>query len=218
MSSKANIRKERIKRYYIDYSRKIGRLNTPMDIVLLWLRTNKYLPQRLVAVEPFGMHGLWHTRDYADLCEYLEIFEIDRDYYDFLVKTYPNSTCRMEDSIKAFQNRTLQREAYNFIVIDNPFGEIYGDDYCEHFDLFESALSYLDRGGVLILNLDLETEFDANVQRRREEFYGKAVIGPHEALEFYRRQIEGRSVHTVRDMVFIPRNETIGYLVFAISN
>ena len=43
-------------------------------------------------------------------------------------------------------------------------------------------------------------------------------MAPREALEFYRSQIEDKSANTVRDMVFIPRNETIGYLVFATSN
>ena len=218
MGIKSNIRKERMKRSFIDYSRKVGRLKTPMDIALLWLKTNKYLPQRLVAVEPFGMHGLWHIRDYAGLCESNEIFEIERDYYNYLVKSFPRFSCRMEDSIKAFQDRTLQRDKYNFIVIDNPYGEIYGDNYCEHFDLFEPTLGYLDNEAVLILNLVLESGFDAAVNRRREEFYGKAVMAPREALEFYRDQIEGKTAHTVRDMVFIPRNETIGYLVFAISS
>ena len=170
MSIKSNIRKERIKRYFIDYSRNIGRLKTPMDIVLLWLKTNKYLPQRLVAVEPFGMHGLWHIRDYAGLCEYNEIFEIERDYYNFLVKSFPTFSCRMEDSIKAFQDRKLQRDKYNFIVIDNPYG-IYGDNYCEHFDLFESALGYLDKSAVLILKSCARVR----IRSRREEAKGRIL-------------------------------------------
>jgi hypothetical protein len=218
MSTKSNIRKERIKRGFIDAGRKICRLKTPMDIVLLWLKTSNYLPERLIAVEPFGMHGLWHIRDYARLCEYNEIFEIEPDYFNFLVKSYPTFSCRMEDSVKAFQNRKLQREKYNFIVIDNPFGGIYGDNYCEHFDLFDAALGYLDRGAILILNLTLGSEFDADVQRRREAFYGRAVVPPREALELYRRRIEAGTSNAVRDMVFIPRNEALGYLVFAMAD
>jgi hypothetical protein len=218
MSVKSKIRKERVKRAFVDVGRKVGRLKTPMDIVLLWLKANEYLPQRLIAVEPFGMHGLWHVRDYARLCEYNEIFEIEPDYFNFLVKSYPTFSCRNEDSIKAFQERRLQREKYNFIVIDNPYGEIYGDNYCEHFDLFDAALDYLDAGAVLILNFALGSEFDADVKRRREAFYGTAVMPPREALEFYRRRIEAGTSKAVRDMVFVPRNEALGYMVFAIAN
>jgi hypothetical protein len=217
MSIKSNIRKERVKRYFIDYSRKIGRLKTPMDIVLLWLKTGKYLPEKLVAVEPFGMHGLWHTRDYASLCSYNEIFEIEQDYYNFLKKSYPEFSCRMEDSIVAFKNKKLNRDKYNFIVIDNPYGGIYGDNYCEHFDLFYPALDYLDDKSVLILNIVLESEFTPDLKKRREEFYGKAVMQPKEALDFYRAEIESKTNKAVVDAVFIPRNEIIGYLVFAIN-
>jgi hypothetical protein len=216
VSIRSNIRKERVKRAFVDAGRRVGRLKTPMDIVLLWLKANAYLPDRLVAVEPFGMHGLWHVRDYAGLCESNEVLEVERDYFDFLAKSYPRFTCRMEDSIRAFRDRTLLREKYNFIVIDNPYG-IYGDDYCEHFELIDPAIGYLDKGGVLILNLTLGSEFDADVRRRREAFYGKAVITPREALEFYRARIEAQTTNAVRDMVLVPRNEHLGYLVFALS-
>jgi len=217
MSIKSNIRKERIKRYFIDYSRKVGRLKTPMDIVLLWLKTSKYLPEKLVAVEPFGMHGLWHTRDYAELCSYNEIFEIEKDYYDFLKKSYPAFSCRMEDSIKAIQEKRLHRSAYNFIVIDNPYGGLYGDNYCEHFDLFYPALDYLDDKAILVLNIVMDSDFKREVRERRISFYGKAEMLPKEALEFYTREIESKTNKRVVDSVFIPRNKTIGYLTFVVE-
>lgn len=218
MSIKSNIRKERIKRYFIDYSRKIGRLKTPMDIVLLWLKTGKYLPEKLIAVEPFGMHGLWHTRDYASLCEYNEIFEIDEDYFNYLKKSYPQFCCRKEDSIAAIQNKKLNKEKYNFIVIDNPYGGVYGGKYCEHFDFFDDALSYLDDKAILILNIVLqESDFAPNVAERRKEFYGSAIITPKSAMDFYKKRIQEKSHSTVVDAVFIPRNELIGYVVFVLE-
>ncbi len=209
------IKKEQLKRFFVDLSRKIGRVKTPMDIVILWLQSNKYLPEKLVAVEPFGMHGLWHTRDYSHLCSFNEIFDIEKEYADFLKKSYKNFSCRQEDSIVAVKNHLLSKEKYNFIVIDNPFGGIYGDNYCEHFDIFVPLLNYLDKESIIIINFIIDQSFFKSEQiKRREEFYGKSIISPKQALEHYIELIDSSSNNKVIDSVFIPRNNTIGYFVF----
>lgn len=43
----------------------VGKLQTPMQQVLLQLQIKELLPSRVDALEMFGMHGLWHTMDYV---------------------------------------------------------------------------------------------------------------------------------------------------------
>lgn len=218
MNLKRKLLKERIKRLFIDFGRKIGRLKTPMDIVILWLKTNNYFPKQLVALEPFGMHGLWHTKDYSPYCVYNEIFEIEKSYFNFLKKEFPQFNCRMEDSIQAIKNHNLNRDKYNFIVIDNPYGGIYGNIYCEHFDLFHSVLNYLEEDSILILNFIIDqSNFTGEQIKRRENFYGKTRITAKEAMNFYIKAIELNQDKKVIDSIIIPRNEVIGYLVFVIN-
>lgn len=217
MGISAKIRKDKFKRFLIDRSRKIGRLKTPMDMVLLWLKTNGYLKSRLIALEPFGMHGLWHTKDYSPLCDYNEIFEIEKTYFNFLKKSYPQFNCRNEDSIAAIKNKQLHKNAYNFIVVDNPYGGIYGDNYCEHFDFINDVIPYLADNSVLVLNIVLGDKFAPDVAERRKTFYGKTEIQPKEALSFYSDMVR-QSGKSVKDFVFIPRNDIIGYVVIVIGN
>jgi len=44
------------------------------------LQVQKLLPKPLIALELFGMHGLWLASDYAHLCDYQEIWEIELIY------------------------------------------------------------------------------------------------------------------------------------------
>ena len=50
--------KELLKRKIINLARKIGRLKTPMDMILLTLETYKILPKPLIALDVFGGYGL----------------------------------------------------------------------------------------------------------------------------------------------------------------
>ncbi len=141
------VAKDFLKRKYIDLVSKGGRLQTPMQIQINTLRYCGYLPQQIIAIELFGMHGLWITKDYADICTYLELYEINHIYARFAKNFIKNAVVVEGDSIQAVMQKKLRRDRYNFIVSDNPMGAPYGDNYYEHFDLFPTILDYVDDAG-----------------------------------------------------------------------
>ena len=68
----------------------IGRLQTPMDMLVAHLKNMGYWKDGVDALEMFGMFGLWHTRDYIDSIQSLDFFEIDREYITFAKKALKN--------------------------------------------------------------------------------------------------------------------------------
>lgn len=57
-----------------------------MQQVIYDLSQKGVLPQRLIALEMFGMHGFWHTMDYIKYVDSLDFFEIDADYANLAKK------------------------------------------------------------------------------------------------------------------------------------
>lgn len=223
-----------IKRKIINIARRkrTGRLKTPMDIVVLTLQIHKLLPKPLIALDLFGMHGLWVTCDYAHLCDYLELWEIEPIYAKFARKFIPKAVVKIGDSIKAVKEKRLLRENYNFIVIDNPIWSPYGPGYCEHFDLFPDVFSYLGKSGVLVINviLDIGLYTSALSKKqipqkwidRRKEFYGiskdKEVVelDPEKMVDIYKDKVS-KEDFIITNNFFVPRNPSIGHLVIAVE-
>lgn len=206
------------KRLIVDVARKLGRLKTPMDITIDTLRSFNSLPKNLNALEVFGMYGLWHTRDYFPLCNQLEIYEWDKTYYTLLKMQYPKSVCVHADSVMAINEHKLKRNLYNFIVVDNPIGEKYGNNYFEHFNFFENMIRYTDNNGVIVLNFILSETHHINSESReaRKAFYGKEFPSINEAIDAYQKKIVtvGR---TLKSWHYIPRNNKIGYICLLID-
>lgn len=210
------VAKDFLKRQCIDFIRKGNRLQTPMQIQINTLRCYGYLPQRIIAVELFGMHGLWIVKDYADICTYLELWEINHVYATFAKEFIKKAVVVEGDSIRAVLDRKLMRDRYNLIVSDNPMGSPYGDNYYEHFDLFPSVLDYMDDRGVIQLNFIHNPILlsDKHMQKR-ETFYGKAKPTIAEAADIYGKLIANRE-RILEDVLFLPRNDRIGFLTLII--
>jgi hypothetical protein len=203
---------DRAKRTVVDAAQRVGRLQTPMTQLLRTLHTYDELPRQLVALELFGMHGLWHTRDYVGRCTALDLYEINRTYAEYAARTLPRSRVLNADSIHAVNTGTLPRSRYNFIVCDNPVRGPFGPGYVEHFDLFPELLRSVDDGGILVLNfIHPEVDFRAEHARGRAQFYGKADPSVDEAAEVYRRYAHDAGLRIRRDL-YTFRNATMGYL------
>jgi len=202
----------------MDLARKLGRLKTPMDTTIEMLRSFNQLPEELVALEIFGMYGLWHTRDYFPLCSYLEIYEWDKTYFKLLKMQYKNAVCIQADSVLAINEHKLKKQSYNFIVADNPMGDKYGDNYFEHFNFFENMIGYTAKNGVIVLNFILsKTQYiDAESLEARRNFYGKEFPGIEEAVDAYREKIESVN-RSLKAWHYIPRNNKIGYICLIIN-
>lgn len=207
--------KDLLKRKYVDFSKR-GRLQTPMGMLVSILNAQGYLPTELIALEIFGMHGLWVTRDYASLCSYLELYEINPIYAKYAKIFIRNATVHNSDSIEAILKRQLKKTKYNYIVSDNPFSSPFGKGYYEHFDFFPSITDYMD-SGILSLNFahNIEnTRLSKEHLNKREEFYGKANPSVKEAVEVYRKSMKNMQLV---DYIFLPRNDIISFLAFVIT-
>jgi len=228
---KLQIAKDLIKRRAIDIvRRKIERLKTPMDMVVLTLKAQKDLPEPLIALELFGGLGLGHTADYEPLCSYLELWEIKPNYAKFAKKLFKTATVKTGDSIKAIKEKKLLRESYNFIVIDNLWG-CCNQEYYEHFDLFSAIFDFLGpKKGVLILsvlyNMDEIVLKEGNIPqeatRKIKEFYGingdKGVINldAKKVIDIYKNKVP-RGKFNITSTFLVPRSSFIAYLVMVIE-
>ena len=224
--------KDIIKRKIIDLGRRSGRLKTPMDMVILSLKAYKLLPANLTALEVFGMHGLWITYDYANLCDYLELWEVNPMYAKYAKKFLPMATVRVGDSIEAANKGNLLRNDYNFVVIDNPISGPYNSEkYCEHFDLFPALLERIADKTVFIMNTVLDMEKIAirypslafqEWTIRRKKFYEiqnddeVKKIQVETLVDIYRNKFNKWAVD-VNYILFIPRDDCVGFLVVAVN-
>lgn len=224
------IAKDVIKRKLIDLGRRSGRLKTPMDMVILDLQVHQLLPKKLIALELFGMHGLWITVDYAHLCDYLELWEIDPYFANFARKFLAKAAVKIGDSIEAVKKGNLLRNDYNFVVIDNPISGTFGSgNYCEHFDLFPALFERIAGKSVLIMNTVIDMEKIASMYPslsladwliRRKLFYGYGIevtkIEVNALLDIYRNKFDGWRIN-VENMLFVPRNTAVGFLIATVS-
>ena len=216
MGERMQVIRDRIKRKVIDKMQTADRLQTPMTNLLGMLGAYKLLPAKLTALELFGMHGLWHTRDYVKRCEYLEFYEVNPYYAAFASRTLPNTNVVVADSIDAVKGGKLKKEKYNFIVIDNPYTGVYGNGYTEHFDLFPAVLNYIDNG-ILILNfIPVDPGFKSEQALRREKFYGKAEPTIDEAVAVYMKHFAAAQLQCTRHF-YTFRSKGLGYLTFILK-
>ena len=156
------------KRRIIDVAQGAGRLQTPMTQLLGTLDTYGVLPPTVDALEVFGMHGLWDTRDYVGRCSSLEFYE-----FRPTPRTRPNTEVIVADSIEAVKTGALRRDRYDLILSDNPSRSPFGKGYVEHFDLFPDLLRYIDDGVLVLSVLPPGTDLAPEHARRRQEFYGE---------------------------------------------
>lgn len=163
-----------------------GKLQTPMRQVILQLQIRNLLPERIDALEMFGMHGLWHTMDYVRYVDALDFFEIDSVYLGLAKRKLSkyNVKFHCEDSI-AYIGRT--EKMYSLIVSDSPFGgNFYDKDGLPYF--LKDMVVHVARHGVLIFNFANQDmpklhyiERKINEIRKTEEVF---MVVRHEQMSY----------------------------------
>ena len=171
------------------------RLKSGMQCVLLQLGSKGRLPAELDAVELFGMHGLWHTKDYIARVKHLEFFEIDKGYLELAKKslaTFP-VTFHHADSIAWLHGRP---RTFNFVVADIPYsGPFYADNGLPAF--LDDLLHICAPGGVIV--------FNCHASR----------LARHREMEHELRDRLGTRV--LSDIFYVPRNSLITYVVMCLD-
>lgn len=197
------MKKEKIQYYkdllkYFLYKKVTGvnkKTKTSMQSVLLQLQVKNLFPEKINAIEMFGMHGLWHTMDYINYVSNLDIFEINKDYHELsknALKSHPVQFYNV-DSIKYIKETSNK---YNFIVADIPYGGDFYDDNGLPF-FFEYFIKISNDNSIIIFNCH-------SVKLKEYNFLVKIIKEKTEQRE-------------IKDLFFVPRNDEMSYIVLVIK-
>jgi len=197
------MKKEKIQYYkdllkYFLYKKVTGvnkKTKTSMQSVLLQLQVKNLFPEKINAIEMFGMHGLWHTMDYINYVSNLDIFEINKGYHELsknALKSHPVQFYNV-DSIKYIKKTSNK---YNFIVADIPYGGDFYDDNGLPF-FFEYFIKISNDNSIIIFNCH-------SVKLKEYNFLVKIIKEKTEQRE-------------IKDLFFVPRNDEMSYIVLVIK-
>ncbi|MBN8702787.1 MAG: hypothetical protein J0M08_06965 [Bacteroidetes bacterium] len=204
---------------------------TALQLIIKTLQSNKYLPEKIIALEVFGFIGTSTSLDYAELTDYLELWEIDPYYAKQAQKINPNAKVICGDSVEAIANGKLLRDDYNFLVIDSNISSALNDGSYESFGVFENSLKYLAKKSVVIVTIynNLEAfaklyntsvnQLDANWITARKTFYGLDNVinarGTDYLISF--EKIIAKNNFQLIQSQFISRNNCVGFGVFVLD-
>lgn len=224
------VKKQKLSRYLaIKLTR--NRSFTAMQLMLKTLRINKMLPEKLVALDLFGFIGTTTTMDYAHLCDYLEMWEIDPYYAKVAKKNIPTANVVCGDSINAVKTGALLRKNYNFIVIDANVSSVFSDGSYESIGVFPHALNYAADKAVIFVTIfcnvvemtklygGSKEQIDKNWLKARKEFFQIDNVVDASGIDYlkgFERVIAEKNFELTYSQ-FICRNDYIGFGVFVIN-
>jgi len=167
------------KRRAIDRLRRRTLVITPMETAVRILQLERLLPDPLIALDLFGKMGVMKTLEYASFAQSIEFYEIYAPFAAHARRILPADrvTVRVADSVAAVRNGTTLRSDYSFVFMDSPV-DVYGDGYCENFDLFPAIFDRLAPRSALVFNAAIDDWARAMTTgpdehfRRRRAFFG----------------------------------------------
>ncbi len=169
------------------------KIQTPMHQVLLQLNAKGLFPQgKITALEMFGYHGLWHTMDYIEFVDCLDIFEIDSEFSQLSKKNLKKYNVRFycKDSIAYIKSTDCK---YNLVVADIPNDTVFYDD--KGVPLFwKDIIRVADDNAVIITNI-------------LNGFYQQGFI------QLITKQIN----REIKDIFWVTRNEEVSYIVLCLK-
>lgn len=182
-------------RLYRVLQRRQGKLVTGMQSLLIQLRAKELLPDRIDALEMFGMHGLWHTLDYVGVVHSLDMFEINEKYLKQSKRTLAGFNVRyfQQDSIAYISSCP---PSYNLVIADIPFaGPFYNSNGLANF--LPDMIRICKGKSVIVMNCAM------------------SILPNYKQLqESIRKEVFDRNC---KDIFFVPRNSQLCYIVVAIE-
>ncbi len=144
---------------------------------------SKYGIQAFKAVELFGGDGHTLSNKMAEQSVSFVGYDINPDKEMGFRQNVPNGEFRCGDSVKMMKIiKEGEIGCYNLISTDAPIC-IYGENYCEHFEILEYTYKLLKQGvkslcvfPVVPYPYDTEKKENAAWMKRREKFYGTQNI------------------------------------------
>jgi len=166
-----------------------------MQNILLQLKVKNHIPEKINAIDMFGMHALWQTIDYVDYVCSMDIFEINKRYHELskiTLKNYPVKFYNL-DSIQYIKNTNVK---YNFIVADAPYaGDFYDINGLPIF--FEDLIKISEPDSVIIFNCHLDKLMDYKI-----------------LFQLIKNKVEPR---LVKDLFFVVKSELVGTIILVIE-
>lgn len=235
MSVKSIYKDWLISKIIVQLKKKPFHIKTAIDYLMMTFQSAGFLPNRILALELFGMYGLYLTKHYAHYCEHVEMWEIDSNYVYYARKFKERNVTIVEgDSVKAVQNRSIDKR-YNLLMVDNPLLSPYGEGLIEHFDVLPQIFDLAENNFILVFNVVLvdpgslyeDYKFNSETQTRnklqwlesRKLFYGTKDglnLKPQEYLRIYTDKFNQWGLE-VQFSTFLPRSNRVGFLGFALK-
>jgi hypothetical protein len=224
------VKKQKLTRY-LAVKLMRNRSFSAMQLMIKTLKTNKMLPEKIIAVDLFGFIGTTTTMDYAHLTDYLEMWEIDPYYAKEAKRNIPNAHVVCGDTLNAIKNGLLLRKEYNFIVIDANVSSSFTDGSYESFGIFPHALNYIANEAVIFVTIfsnlkelsklysGNENNFDPNWVKARKDFFQIDNVIDGRGIDYLKRFesiIKEKNLNLVHSQ-FINRNDYIGFGVFVVN-
>ncbi len=186
----------------------------PIYKVVEWLAKKNYI-QKKRFLEAFANTGEHQAPAYYKYASYFEAWEIDGLLKETLQKNLPKAVIKITDSIKEMQNT---QSKFDVIVLDAHMG-LFGNGYCEHFDIIPHVFRVVENEFVLILNVMPNAEekwrkryaglFGEEHLARRKDFYGDALdvnsCSYEDFIAFYKSYFL-RNGFTITDYFFHQRH------------
>ena len=194
----------------------------PIDGVFRKLR-KKGLKNFETGLEVFGYNGEYHTMNYMKDVKQLHVWEWAADCEKPLKKNLPNAIIKITDSYKEIKETLVK---FDLVVIDNHQG-IFGNNYCEHFEMLPEVFRVLKNEAVIIFNIIPEMNTLEKInrgdstshRRRRNEWYQSVntdKLNERFMKNFYCKLSHKQGFNT-QFSFFEKRNEAISYLVIGLK-
>lgn len=192
----------------------------PIYKVTNWLVEKNYIQNKTI-LEAFANTGEHQAPAYYKYASYFEAWEIDEKHKSSLSKNLPNAVIKITNSM---QEILVTDKKFDVIVLDAHMG-MFGNGYCEHFNIFPNIFRVANDDVVVILNVmpyaeekwrkKYETVFSEEHLKMRKEFYGDAFDVNNctydEMIAFYKNYFLSKN-YQVTDYFFHQRH-LLHYLV-----
>lgn len=201
------------------------RLFTSLMLNILTLKDYNYWPKKLIALDAFCQTGLQWTRIFANETNYLEMWDINEQAIKYAKKEFPNANVNCGDSIQAIIKNKLNRNDFNFVLIDLPVPFKYNDKNFEHFLFFENIFNNVANEFVIMLNvvtninimLQLHPHSNDFVNEwieARENFYNcknAAIVTPQQMKLAYENKLIKLGLQP-KLIMYNARNQNLGII------
>ena len=175
-------------------------------------------------LEVFAYRGWYHTIHYKNKVKNLEVWEIAEDCKIHLQKNLPNAKIIIGDSYKLIKET---HKKYDLIVIDNHQG-LFGNGYCEHFEIIDDCFNTLNTNAVLIFNIIPTLDKDLKIKHpeqyllhktRRNKFY-TVLDSENISLDYFKIFYLNKAQQhqfKVKHIFFQKRNYVLSYCILCLE-